>query len=574
MRRLALLLLLLPACAPRYRTETLGAGTAGGAGVAVSEPGAHTVTWAVSTPRALRLHWVVTCAGATMDGATGESFADYEARRLAELRAEKQQEKDAVASLVGAVGAGANVRTPDSEAHAEVHADGAAVADAVVDDDVVLPAGDLGAAVYRGEVSLDVTAPGTCTMAVAPEDAAEDAAGVVAEFQVTRTIDVGAERAQEVARRRDGAIAVRGALTASLVAQGADPDHQRKVAAEVQASLQVRLDLEAQARAEQDAQLAAEQGVRVVGAIQIRDRLRAQLIALGADPDYQARRAAELDAELRVRAGVEVRAQAELDAQLRAEAAAEQDAAWRARQDEQARIDAAIGVRAQLGAFLISIGADPDYQVKLDARVQADAAAAADAELRARDAAWARFDAAFDVRARLTANLIALGADPDFQRKRAAAIVEERRQRDAAEDARLWAEADAHDRARAERDRRIDGALAVRVELLAYLEGLGAFAIPAMPELRYEDQGVSPGDGSVWIAGEWVWRGREWVWLSGGWSIPTGVATTTTVDHDPDATVDAGVSIDLDLPVKVPVIVIEHRDDPPPSRPKTREHRK
>jgi hypothetical protein len=441
--------------------------------VTLSSPGAHTIKWAVTTPRALKLRWALVCGGATVEGSTGEAFADYQTRRLAELRAEKQREQDAVASLVGAVGAAATVRTPDGEATAGVHADGDAVADAVVSDDVALPAGDLGASVYHGSATINALEAGACTMNVTPEDPAEDPAGVVAEFQVTREIDLAFERAQEHARRRDAALEVRGALSARLIAQGADPDHQRKLAAEREAELRIRIDIEAQA-------------------------------------------------------------QAELDAQLAVERAARNEARWQREQDE---LHAELELRAQIEA---------------------------------------RIDAALDVRARLTASLIAQGADPDFQRRRIARIEEEQRLYADAEGARLLAEQEEHDRAGAERRRRIDGAIAVRFALLAYLEGLGAFAPPPMPELPYEDRGEPPGSGSVWIAGEWVWRDRDWQWISGGWSIPSGSSTTTTVVDVGDTVEtdsDAGISVGVSIPV--PVIVIEHRDDPPPpKRPKTRDHRK
>lgn len=531
MRRLALILL-LPACAARYRTETLGTGTAGGAGVTITSAGDHTVAWTVSTPRALRLDWAVACGAATASGVTGESFADYEQRRLAELRAEKEREKRAVASLAGMVGAAAEVRTPDGEAHVEARADGAVVADAVVDDTVALPAGDLGGGVYRGTTTFRVTEPGACTMTVTPEDPAADAAGVVAEFSVTRTIDLAAEQAAERTRRRDAAFEVRADLTAQLVAQGADPEHQRRLVAEREAELRVSIDLEAQAQAELEAQLRAEADAkqrshdgRIAIAYDVRDDLRASLIAQGADPEYQARLVAERDAELRIQADVEVRARAELQARLDAERAAREDERWRR---EQAKLEAEEAARLELEA---------------------------------------RLRLAYDIRARLTTDLVARGADPDHRRKlreqrdlelRLQAEADARAQAEA--DARLWAEAEERDRVRAERQRKLDTALAIRVELLAYLEGLGAFEKPPMPALPYEERGEPPTTTAVWIDGEWVWRGREWVWLAGGWSTPS----------------DARGGISVDLGIKIPV-VIERRDDPPPpaddDRPKTRDHR-
>jgi hypothetical protein len=37
------------------------------------------------------------------------------------------------------------------------------------------------------------------------------------------------------------------------------------------------------------------------------------------------------------------------------------------------------------------------------------------------------------------------------------------------------------------------------------------------PEPLYEQMGVAPGDGYVWIDGYWHWNGVEWVWVGGRW---------------------------------------------------------
>lgn len=31
-----------------------------------------------------------------------------------------------------------------------------------------------------------------------------------------------------------------------------------------------------------------------------------------------------------------------------------------------------------------------------------------------------------------------------------------------------------------------------------------------------------PGEGAVWVDGEWDWRGTRWVWQEGRWEIPPG----------------------------------------------------
>lgn len=44
-----------------------------------------------------------------------------------------------------------------------------------------------------------------------------------------------------------------------------------------------------------------------------------------------------------------------------------------------------------------------------------------------------------------------------------------------------------------------------------------------------------PGEGAVWIDGEWTWQGRRWSWRPGRWVMPregTGYAPWTTVRDD------------------------------------------
>ncbi len=95
-------------------------------------------------------------------GVSGETFEAYRERRLAALRAERDRDRQAVAAVSGAVlgqlGARGSVATPGGEATAEVGVDGDAagrvVADAVIDDDVALPAWDVGAGTYTGRAHV------------------------------------------------------------------------------------------------------------------------------------------------------------------------------------------------------------------------------------------------------------------------------------------------------------------------------------------------------------------------------------------------------------------------------------
>jgi hypothetical protein len=40
------------------------------------------------------------------------------------------------------------------------------------------------------------------------------------------------------------------------------------------------------------------------------------------------------------------------------------------------------------------------------------------------------------------------------------------------------------------------------------------------PPDRYEDVGIAPGPGYVFIRGHWAWRHDRWDWVSGRWELP------------------------------------------------------
>lgn len=376
---------------PGFRHEIVGSGRAGGA-VPLPAAGEHRVDWTIATPRAMRVAWTIACGDAApVAGVAGETFEAYRERRLAELRARQERKKDTIAAIGGAVlgsaTAATRVETPTGEAQATAtvdgHAVGAVVAEGVISDDVQLPPGDVGAQVLEGEVSIVATSPGVCTMTVAPEDAAADAAGLRGDFRVVRIVDVAGERAAIAAERRQHAVVVRGALQASLIARGADPELRARIAAEreaeararaaidaeararreaeararIEAEARVRAEAEARARAEAEARVRAEAELRLrisVAATATRQHVLAYLVGVcGADPDAYARRQrARADEERRI-ADARARRDAELQARLDAEARvrAEHDAA------RQRRLAAALDARAEVTAYLRWLGA-------------------------------------------------------------------------------------------------------------------------------------------------------------------------------------------------------------------------
>jgi hypothetical protein len=531
---------LASACAARaqYRHDHIGTGYAGRGGVKVDTTGAHRVDWSIATPRALRLAWTIDCGGVVQAGSAGETFEEYRARRVAEIRAEREKQKQAISSIGGAVlgtvGGSAVAETPTGEARADVAVDGeavgAVVAEGVISDDVQLPAGDLGATTYGGTITLSIDNPGVCTMAITPELEGEDTRGINGEFRVVHVVDVHAERAAANAQARAAAITVRGSLQAGLVARGADPELRARLEAQRLAEAHARAEAEARVRAEREA---AEAAIRAE-----RDRERAARDAERAarDAERRAREQAEADARWRDEQEREARARLEIEARLRLEAEA------------RARVVMTVTAtrQAQLGYLVGVCGASAEAY---HARIEAEAEARARAELELR----IRLEAQAEARARAEA---------------------EARARDEAE-------MRAHAARLAELERRRTAALAVRGSVLAYLSWLGAVEKPPMPDPVFEDPGEPPMAGATWASGEWSWQGGAWVWLSGGWTIPDdGFSVSVSVDNDPRPS-DTGSTIVVEQPDREPErpIVVDHRDDrrpdpkPEPERPRVRDHR-
>ncbi|MBN1770079.1 MAG: hypothetical protein JXB32_02365, partial [Deltaproteobacteria bacterium] len=280
-------------------------------------------------------------------------------------------------------------------------------------------------------------------------------------------------------------------------------------------------------------------------------------VAVGADPTLRARERAAAEAERlaaeaeRVRA-IQVRAEAErleLEARLTLEA---QDRARReAERQERARLEAewlglAWDARADLKLALIGLGADPDLrrrQLEEQARLEAEAGARArqereaalELELQAQRDAEVRFrleqQAGFDLRADLSADLIALGADPDYRRRQA----EEQARREAAERERrereqMFAEWDSEQqrleaelRARAGHDTSVEAG----ADLQADLTVTATVQRPPRPAPQYEERPAAPATGAIWIPGEWVWNGVAWIWAGGRWELQAAGAAGT-----------------------------------------------
>ena len=399
---------------PAYRRDFLGRGSAtisantdgsqpavvvgaapGAGGIAVKAGDELEVVWTIAQPRAERLQYALVCPGDEMTLVeAGETFEQYRERRLAQLRAARDRDRQVVSSvasaLVPGLSAGGRVETPTGSGTADVGVDRRAVGDAVaanvVSDDVMLPPGDVGAGTLTGKARVNVRADGACNMTIYSATP-----GVTGALSITRVTNLRRERDKANAARRDAALAVRGSIEASLVARGADPGARARAQAHALAAAEAervrveaqreRLRVQAAVRlqaAETEAHAVRGYFVRyLVGtchadpharekardreqerlriAIDLRARLRAQLIGLGADPNLRVRlamQARERAAAQEARAEAAARARAEAEARAAAEAAAIAAAADAAERDARATRQAMVDYLVLLGARL------------------------------------------------------------------------------------------------------------------------------------------------------------------------------------------------------------------------------
>ena len=530
----------LAACAGRYRTEVVGVATGTG-GIALAR-GQYDFDLAFDMPRAEVVAWHVECAGATADGHVGETFEAYRTRRIAELRAERDRERRAVAAVVGAVvpAAHAQVTTPNATVDATV-APGQAVAAAAVEDVIELPPGDIGAGRATARVHVATTGDGACTLAT-------DDPMIAASFRVTRVRDLDAEARERMMAANTAAASVRVAVRGQLVDLGADPEARAK-----------RLRAEAEARARIEAEQAAERArieaerARIAGEqAAVRARIDAEHAAARAR--IEAEQAAERARIEEERAAVRVRMEAQ-----QAEARARVEAELRAKAEiEVRRREMVMEVRGRLEAWLVICGADPGLRARLAAQARAEREAHARIEIELRLERERREQIALQAR---------------LERERQEREVRERRARELEE----------------RRQRDLGLALATRAQLAAYLVTLGARERPPMPAAISESPGAAPFPSARWTAGRWRWSGIEWTWDAGYWSDPTvfgatggdvvvtapapPVVVTTSAPPVVVTTPSLPISVTIDPP-RPPVV--DHRAPPPPPPATTtvRDHRK
>ncbi|MBK9031403.1 MAG: YXWGXW repeat-containing protein [Myxococcales bacterium] len=375
-----------------------GGAVAGMAAAVALAPDARDSTYRVDfdvwLPQATEIDWTIQCGATVAQGVVGEDFEAYRARRLAELRAERERAQRTAAAIGGVVGqavvgqvaATSTVSTPTADAQATVAVDGAALGAAAgaatVSTDVALAPGDLGAGNRHGRATLLVAEAnaGACTMALAPR--APLAGDLVGTFAVARLDD---SARWEAVRARDQAIVVRSDLRARLIARGGDVEARARAAEvaaqaryQAQARGQAQAEVAAQARSQAQAEAARQVALELERARAIRGELVASLELRGGDRTLRYRLAAEASAH----------------------------ASWVAGQCHGTRRDVRDQLVARGGDLTLR---DRQRALELELRVRADADLAA--ARAAADLAWARQQAEAEAaRAQVIAQLTARGA--------------------------------------------------------------------------------------------------------------------------------------------------------------------
>jgi hypothetical protein len=345
-----------------------------------------------------------------------------------------------------------------------------------------------------------------------------------------KTDQATAARQAQEGRVRQAAFAVRWELLARLQRLGADPMARERARAAALARAQEdarrkQMTADDEIRRRQAAEtLAAQERARREQGRLARERAEAAERERREAPERERRATAERERLAREEAERQARESAEMKrvvAEADARASAEREAgdrrarAWRARQ-------AAVALRWELLARLQRLGADPLSRQHLE---EARVAARLDEqrrqyEARARrelNAVVAR-RAAVDLRFGLVARLQAMGADPDFRRKRDEAMF---REMDAQARHLESARAEAAERVRWETQAAID----LRVMAKLRLRQQGAVDRPTCPPPPAETPPPAPFAGATWIQGRYDWTGIAWVWASGHYERPPELGT-------------------------------------------------
>lgn len=525
------------ACAASYKSETMGVAPVGvgsakkTTGVAIATKHDRVeVSYFVTTPRALQLEYKVTCPGGELTGLIGESWEDYQERRLAELERARQQEVQTKASIVSTVvgQVDGRVQARSGPAHAEVQAgvDGQALGQAVGEETTAkaqLPAWDIGAQSLKETLRVSGGEAGTCSMSVWPADSAQDASGITGTIKVVQVIDKARVRREQRAVADEAAISVRVDLRKQLIASGADPDYHAKQRAIALAKRTEELAIQAEARRKK----------READQLRRREAAEVKIVArplvpqpvvrveVSLEEKEKARRKAEEKARLRADFVAKSREKARVEARVAAEAAAKVAVTER---DAELRVRAALSTRQRLQSYCVGNGADPYYrarqrQANFD-RQQANERQVADKEMaeaarRQEERLLLEAQVGYDLHTRtsIVATLIARGADPEYRRKQDEADLRayEGRVRDA-----QYASLKASNATGRVEAQTTSGGMSTVGSLVVTTQ----VARPPVPAAPTSSRPQQPSSNASWIAGFYEWKAGAWVWVPGTWSIP------------------------------------------------------
>ncbi len=522
MRSFVWLSIVLAGCAARYRTEHVGVAqvsASAGAGSIDLGRGDYQMAMRFDVPRAQVVTWTLSCPGVERTGVAGETAENYRTRRVADLQRMVEQDRRRLATVTNVIAGQAAARVQVRAPGANVQAEATAPSGEVVAENAIEQIHEL----PYGDVGAGSYIANIRVRTV------EDGACTVAtqsidpvggSLAVDRVRDLRAEEQERMVAQRANAIDARGRVRARLVAFGADEQlRERRLAEQARQRAE-----EADRRAELEARQADER----------RERAEADRVRLEAE----ARLHWEAEAPERAR-------RARLDEERQARIATEQETK-RARLvviEEERRMRLVILERERTRAFTVR----GEYIAWLVGQCHADPHRRARLEMER------------------------------SERTRRIEMERIERLRRIEIEAELVAR---HEREREQRQ--LQGAFAVRTQLSGYLVSAGARMRPPRPAARVEIAGTAPFDGARWDAGTWLWVQGSWQWRKGGWvdSVQFGAAGGETYVHAPavverevvknTSSSSSGSSVDVAVPAGITVSVTPARK----ATPAVRDHRR
>ncbi len=307
MRSFVCLAMLVAGCGgSRFKTEKVGVVSVGNGSSITLARGNYQLAMTFDVPRAQLVEWSLHCPTIERTGVVGETFEDYRARRLAELRRMVEEDRRRLATATSAVAGSttAHVHGSRTSVRTAVHVRPGVIAEEAIQDIHELQPGDVGRGSYTATIHLQTAQDGACTLST---KALDPVGGTMA---VERVRDLRAEEQERIAARNEKAIDARVRVRSRLVAFGADEHARERRAAEERLRLETeaRLTWEAEApererRARLEAERAAKEEEARRARLAIVERERIERLRI----EHQERRARLLVIERQRREALRVR---------------------------------------------------------------------------------------------------------------------------------------------------------------------------------------------------------------------------------------------------------------------------